>query len=333
MAFLSKAPFVAPGFSEISALGALSSSVTEEQYYRATQRLAHVSNATVSDIRYISDGLRITGVEVLPHHAAHEKLPLLIYNRGGSGNFGMLSAGQILRILLPVATALPAGLLASNYRGNAGSEGHEEWGGRDVRDILTLIDVGKEQPWWDGKNIFMLGWSRGGMMTYLALKAGAKVNAVAVGAGVSNLIYGNQLRPEMENVCARFIENYAENPAAALEKRSAWYWPEKINAPVLLMHGDADVRVNVEESRQLYALLQQHQKEVKYVEYTGDDHGLNHHHQAWISEVVTWFSNHMSPLKPLSTIGKSHVLLNRAMQKQAEMDRNPEIIKIVEFEK
>ncbi len=41
----------------------------------------------------------------------------------------------------------------------------------------------------------------------------------------------------------------------------------------------------------------------------------------------------MSPLKPLSTIGKSHVLLNRAMQKQAEMDRNPEIIKIVEFEK
>ena len=41
----------------------------------------------------------------------------------------------------------------------------------------------------------------------------------------------------------------------------------------------------------------------------------------------------MQPLKPLSSKGRAYVILNRSMQLQAEMDRNPQIIKTVEFEK
>lgn len=41
----------------------------------------------------------------------------------------------------------------------------------------------------------------------------------------------------------------------------------------------------------------------------------------------------MQPLQSLSAKGKAHVMLSRAMQMQAQMDRNSEIIKVVEFEK
>jgi dipeptidyl aminopeptidase/acylaminoacyl peptidase len=61
--------------------------------------------------------------------------------------------------------------LASNYSGSLFSEGKYEFGGADVNDVLRLIDIAKSIPNADPKRIVMMGWSRGGQMTYQALKA------------------------------------------------------------------------------------------------------------------------------------------------------------------
>ena len=42
-------------------------------------------------------------------------------------------------------------------------------------------------PFVEPEKIVMLGYSRGGMMTYLAIKHGAKIKAAAVVSGVSDL--------------------------------------------------------------------------------------------------------------------------------------------------
>ncbi len=290
--YLSKSPYVAPSYAEMVEKCALMEGTTEGMYETSVANLAVLEGMVVSSIAYESDGLRIMGIEVLPELTAGEKIPLMIYCRGGSGDYGMLSPGQVIALMAPFARGeIRAGVLASNYRGNGGSEGKEEWGGGDVRDVLRLIEVGKNQGWWDGKNIFLLGWSRGGMMTYLTLKAGAPITAAAVGAGAADLFDGNARRPEMEKVCARFIPDFAARREAALTERSAVCWPEKLTAPLLLMHGDADDRVNVSEARALYAKLQALGKtDVRYVEYAEGNHALRKHWKEWVAEVTAWFT-------------------------------------------
>lgn len=289
---LSRTPYTPPPYEYMEAQKALMAGSTQASYEASVRNLAALSDVTVSAIEYDSGGLRITGIEVLPHFAEGEKAPLMLYNRGGSGNYGMLSPGQITVLMAPFAHALRAGVLATNYRGNGGSEGRDGFGGDDVHDVLNLMQLGQQQPWWDGKNIFMLGWSRGGMMTYLCLKHGAPITAAATGAGMTDLPANLAARPQMESVYQRFANGFDVNRDEVLRERSAVCWPEKINAPLLLMHGDADDVVDVAQARMLHQQLQQLGRPVRYVEYAGGNHALRKSVPQYTAEVVRWFEQH-----------------------------------------
>lgn len=280
--------FVVPTFAEIEPY--FTGELIEKSYAQMQARFAALTDVLVHDIAYESDGLKVTGIEVLPDFASGETGPLVIFNRGGSRNFGALSVPQILNLMAPLATRLRAGVLGSNYRGNAGGEGREEFGGAEVHDILRLIEIGKEQPWWDGKNVFLFGWSRGGMMTYLTLKAGAQVQAAAVGAGIADLFLLDGER--MEKLYEALVPGYPATREEAFTARSAVRWPEAISAPLLLLHGDADKKVTIDHARALHARLTDLGKPVKLVEYPGGGHGLMRENAAVMQEVAAWFDAH-----------------------------------------
>ena len=290
MTFLSHTPYIPPPYAEMADY--LMAGTTQGMYDTSIANLQALKGVAVSAITYASDGLRVAGIEVLPSDiAAGEKIPLMIYNRGGSGNYGMLSPGQITVLMAPFVKQLRLGVLASNYRGNGGSEGREEFGGADVQDVLNLIALGKEQPWWDGKNIFLLGWSRGGMMAYRAMQAGADLTAVAVGAGVADLFDLAARRDDMEQIFQRYALE-GKDRETALRERSAVQWPEKLNAPLLIMHGDADDTVDVSQARVLAGKLEALGKPVKYVEYAEGDHALKKYWKEWVGETVSWFTQY-----------------------------------------
>jgi dipeptidyl aminopeptidase/acylaminoacyl peptidase len=290
MPYLSKQIYTPPPYAEMAARNALMRGHNQAGYETSVRNLAGLEGFDVSAITYESDGLRVTGMEVLPNDLAEgEKIPLMIYNRGGSGDYGMLTPGQVMVLMVPFAGRLRCGVLASNYRGNGGSEGHEEFGGGDVNDVLNLLNIGQAQEWWDEKNIFMLGWSRGGMMTYRAIAEGAPITAAAVGAGVADLVSTQETRANMDRVFKRFIPDYPDHAEDAFEKRSAIHWPEKLDVPLLLMHGDADDIVLAEQSRTLHKKMHALGKQVKYVEYAGGDHALKRHVGQWHREVGEWF--------------------------------------------
>ena len=92
-------------------------------------------------------------------------------------------------------------MLASQYRGNDGGEGRDEFGGEDIHDVLNLIKMAKSLPFIDSSKIVMIGFSRGGMMTYLAIKHGAQIKAAAVAGGITDLgqMY-NDRDQDMKNV-------------------------------------------------------------------------------------------------------------------------------------
>src|SRR3989344_7168787 len=80
---------------------------------------------------YTSQGHKIVGYIVEPKEG--ENLPCIVYNRGGSNDFGAIKIGQLY---LSLSIFAKAGYITifSQYSGNAGSEGKDEMGGSDIED-------------------------------------------------------------------------------------------------------------------------------------------------------------------------------------------------------
>ena len=222
---------------------------------------------------------------------------MLVYNRGGNGSFGKIGQLQLFRDLLPMAKAGYV-VVASQYRGSAeGSAeqvGVDEFGGKDVGDVLRLIDLSLTLPGVDANNIFMLGSSRGGMMNYLVARQRSDIRAMATIAAPTDLLAGLQWRPEMERVYRQLIPDYANNKQAALEARSALRWVEQLPADlaVLSLHGEADDRVNVDDSRAIADRLEQLGRPHKLVVYPGDNHVLQQNRGPANQEILSWFRQH-----------------------------------------
>jgi dipeptidyl aminopeptidase/acylaminoacyl peptidase len=198
----------------------------------------------IKAITYLSDGLKVKGYLATPK--AGGKLPCVIFNRGGNQSFGALSdLGAALR--LGKIASWGYVVVASQYRGNLGGEGREEFGGIAVNDVLHLIPLLESLPQTDPSRIGMYGWSRGGMMTYIALTQTDRIAAAVVGAGMADSFDTIQRRSDMDQqVYAELVPHYREDKETALAARSAIHWPERLHkrTPILLLHGSADWRVH-----------------------------------------------------------------------------------------
>lgn len=249
----------------------------------------YLDSIEVFRITYLSDGLKINGLLVKPKEAGN--YPCIIYNRGGNRDFGQLVPGHGALILGQLANEGYV-VIASQYRGNGGSEGMEEFGGKDVNDVLALIDVLEEVASADTDKIGMYGWSRGGMMTYIALPKTDKIKAAVVGGAVSDNYDTIEDRPSMESgVLAELIPNYENNKEAELDKRSALKWADQFpkNVPILMLHGNADWRVKPEQSLHLALEFEKHRIPYRLVMYEGGDHGITEHRAEVNQQVVDWF--------------------------------------------
>jgi dipeptidyl aminopeptidase/acylaminoacyl peptidase len=250
------------------------------------------SSFTCERITYLSDGFKVVGYIWRPTNTLGKKLPLIVYNRGGGQDFGKLSPTMRDGFY----DFLSAGfiVIGSQYRGNDGGEGHDEEGGAEIADVLNLFPLSKSLGYVDTENVFMLGESRGGMMTFLALKHGARLNAVAVAGAESDLASNIARRPELEADNLKQIPNYSLNRDKALEARSAQFWPDAIAAPLLMLQGGKDWRVPPPQSLGLAIKLDALRKPYELVIYEGDDHSLSFHQHERDARIIAWFKAHFS---------------------------------------
>lgn len=243
-------------------------------------------------IVYKSDGLKIKGIVAFPKHFdSKKKYPIIIFNRGGNRGFGYVDK---LNHYFHSLTKDKYIVFSSQLRGSPGSDGEDEYGGKDINDTLNLIKIAKSYAFVDLNNIFMHGGSRGGMTSYLVMKSGVRLNAVAVSCGISDLFMSAKLRPRLESlVFEKLILNYKTKKQEELYKRSAVKWPEKVNSPLLLLHGDADWRVNVKQSQSLYDLLKARSHPVKLRVFKGGNHSLTGFEKEESEEMHSWFAKYM----------------------------------------
>lgn len=234
-------------------------------------------------VTYLSDGLRIRGFVLAPK--APGRYPVVIFNRGGCKEYGALTRAFAAEWLTPIADWGYV-VVASQYRGNGGSEGRDEFGGRDVRDVLHLLPVIDSLPEADPTRIGMWGESRGGVMTYLALRQTTRVRAAVLVSAPSDLstlvTYRRQFQPtdDFEAFCLRdAVPDYDRDRAGALAARSAVRWAEELNAatPLLLVQGTSDWRSDPRQALDMGAKLLALRRPFRLVMLEGGSHSLIEH--------------------------------------------------------
>jgi len=241
-------------------------------------------------ITYLSDGLEVVGYLVKPI-SIEEQLPVIIYNRGGNREFGKISDEQATKLLEYLASGNYV-VLASQYRGNDGGEGKEEFGGSDLNDVFNLINIVKDLPYVNPDQIFMIGASRGGMMTYMATRNSSDIKAAAVIGGVSDLVQVYTERLDMRSMLKSLIGGTPEELEDEYIKRSAFYWADEINVPIIILHGSDDWRVKQSQAQKIANELDKHGKEYKLIIYPGDDHSLSNNAEQMYEEIFEWFETY-----------------------------------------
>lgn len=252
---------------------------------------------TCERISYASDGLKVTGYIWRPANVEGKRLPLIIFNRGGGQEISKLAPWDRDGFFDFVDSGFV--VIGSQYRGNDGGEGHDEEGGAEVRDILNLIPLARELGYLDMDNVFMMGDSRGAMMTFLAMQKGMKLKAAAVVGSETDLSSNLKRRPELREGYAKNIPGFSAEPEEILHRRSAINWPEAISAPLLMMHGAQDWRVPPSQDLAFGQKLEQLKKPYELLLIDQDVHLLTLNWRERDRRTIGWFKKHMgNPERP-----------------------------------
>ena len=234
-------------------------------------------------IRYESGEEEVGGYICAPKDYLNKNYPVLIYNPGGGG----LKAGDV-----QYTARFGFIVLASAYRGGGlGSTGKDGYSGEDVNDVIKLIDLAEEFTFTNGK-LYMFGWSRGGMETYIVLSRDDRIDAAVAGAGPTDLIdfYDEYDVKRFKTSFYRYLGEILETHPEQYEARSAVCWPEKIDTPLWIAHGTADDTVLVHHSEDLYNAMNALGKDVKLTLYANMDHGDPY--WAFLPDFFYWLKQH-----------------------------------------
>lgn len=226
-------------------------------------------------ISYRSGEETIDGYVAAPNDYMEKSYPVLIFNRGGNRDYGELDPTTIEYVARYGFIAM-----GSQYRGGGKSSGEDEFGGADVMDVIKLIDYAKKLDCTNGK-VYMFGWSRGAMETYIVLSRDKRIDAAVAGAGITDLakmyVEMNQIgNTEMTGILRTLVGN-PRLDGEEYKQRSAINWPDKIDTPLFIAHGLADERVPYHHSEDLYKAMVSLGKNVKLTLYPG----MNHSDTSW----------------------------------------------------
>ena len=259
------------------------------RYYSRDEYTATVANPGVECLRiqYLSDGFRVVGFLVRPRANGAKKYPVIVYNRGGFRDIGKIDSWNLIDFYGFASQGFV--VLASQYRGNDGGEGRDEVGGADVADVMALMQLARQLPYADAANVFLYGLSRGGMMSFLALKQGFPAKAAAVVGALFDLEAMNRRAPEMVKKAMLGNVDFASDAAAALRARSVMNWPEQIGVPLLIIHGANDQEVPAVDALAFATRLAELRKRYQLIVYADDVHEAAVNRRDRDGRIVAWF--------------------------------------------
>lgn len=220
------------------------------------------------------DGTIIPAYLTLPPGRIAKGLPAVVLPHGGPSARDEWGFDWLAQFLAARGYAV----LQPNYRGSAGfgdkwlnENGFKNWR-TSIGDILASARWLASEGIADPNRLAVVGWSYGG---YAALQSAVTepglFKAVAAIAPVTDL---GMLKKEAEDYTnSRLVEQFV-GEGSHIAEGSPLRHADAIKVPVLLVHGDMDQNVRIEQSDKMASALRSNGAQLEFLRFKGLDHQL-----------------------------------------------------------
>ena len=232
-----------------------------------------------------------------PNFDPQRKYPLIVYYYGGtSPTARTFESTYPLHVYAAqdyvVYTLQPSG--TTGYGQEFSARHVNAWGDRTAEEIIegTKAFIASH-PFVDGTKIGNIGASYGGFMTQYLITQTDLFSASVSHAGISNIAsYWGEGYWGYSYSAGASAGSYPWNNPDLYVRQSPLFSADKINTPLLLLHGTADTNVPIGESIQMYNALKLLGKEVEFIQVEGENHAIYDYDKriAWNNAIYSWFA-------------------------------------------
>lgn len=255
-----------------------------QKLYASRPELPSESLAPMRAIRYRArDGREIPAYLTLPKGVGEKNLPTIILPHGGPWGRDIWGYSSIAQFLANRGYAV----LQPNFRASVGfgkahlNAGNNEWGTgamqHDLSDgVKYLVDQGIADP----KRVAIMGGSYGGYATLAGLAFTPELYAAGVDiVGPSNISTLLKSIPPYWGPIKKMFDLRVGNPddpkdQQRLHDQSPLFRAQEIKAPLLVIQGANDPRVNKREADQIVVALRDLGRDVQYMVAPDEGHGF-----------------------------------------------------------
>ncbi|MFC1742163.1 alpha/beta hydrolase [Nanoarchaeota archaeon] len=247
---------------------------------------------TIEDVTFLnSRGQRLSGIVRFSEPVEPVRYPVIIVLHGFNQHKHHDLTADLGNILAPYRFLT----LRFDFHGHGDSDGafEEHTIHQQVDDVFAALDYVSELPYADKERIFVVGTDIGGNIALLAASKDARIKAVVVQGARSD--FENHLQShfqphEFEELMTRGVHNHVDfrirkDYVSSTRLHTVLEDIKNVHCPVLFVHGTGDLRVRIEETRQLFLAA----NEPKVMEeVAGADHWFREHRQEFVELVVGW---------------------------------------------
>jgi len=263
------------------------------------KQLSELDLSKVTDWNFTSsDGTTIEGRYYLPPgFDSNKKYPMIVYYYGGtSPTARVFESTYPLQVYAAqgyvVYTLQPSG--TTGFGQEFAARHVNAWGEKTADEIIAGTQkFYREHPFVDSTKVGCIGASYGGFMTQF-LQTKTNIFAAAVShAGISNITsYWGEGYWGYAYSSGASAGSFPWNNPRLYTEQSPLFHADKINTPLLLLHGGADTNVPIGESIQMFNALRILGKTVEFVTVAGENHAIYTYQKRidWNKTIYAWFA-------------------------------------------
>ncbi|AIC92758.1 S9 family peptidase [Shouchella lehensis] len=249
------------------------------------------------------DGDELEGVLSTPvNFDKNKQYPLLVVAHGGPAWASFPIFSGCFNEKYPIEWFVEKGfiVLEPNYRGSSGygneflKANYRKLGFAYYEDVVSGIDFLVEKGMVDEDRVGIMGWSNGGYVSAFCATFSHRFKAASVGGGITNW-YTHYVHTDIPSIIRSYFGADPWKEPEIYRKTSPTTYISTASTPILIQHGEKDLRVPLANSYELYKGLKNQGVATDFIVY----HGMAYQSEkpsisvAIMNQNLDWFSHYL----------------------------------------